>query len=144
MTKHRSFWPGLTVPALLIAILGVDCNNAQCEALRDELTETKHSWAKCEQDSDCIKTVGNPGDCTGIMSCDFAVNRRFRSDAERRVASLPEETVDCMQCTSPNCVAGDLAICERTTKECLLVTDILDGGTEEDGGEGGETGDAGG
>jgi len=74
--------------------------------LRDELTALKDSWTRCENDWDCIKFFGSPGDCTGILSCDFAGNRSFRLEAERRIASLPEETTDCTACSPPNCVSG--------------------------------------
>ena len=121
--------------ALVSALsFGVGCNNAQCENLRDELTKKKREWSRCESDLDCIKVLGNPGDCTGVMSCDFSVNRRSRLDAERRIASLPEDTVDCMECQSPNCVSGKITLCDIVTHQCLLVTEILDGGSSEGSG----------
>jgi hypothetical protein len=52
-----------------------------------------------------------------------------RDDAERRIASLPEETVDCMACKGPNCISGEITLCEPVTKTCIIVTEILDGGT---------------
>jgi hypothetical protein len=143
MAKHRSVLGGILGPTLLLGLLGLGCNSAQCESLRDELTRAKHQWAKCSAHSDCVKIGGNPGDCTGIMTCNFAVNRKSRLEAERRVASLPEETVDCTECTAPNCVVGDIAFCEPTSGQCIVVTDVVDGGAmpSEGGSSGGSAGD---
>jgi hypothetical protein len=143
MAKHRSVLGGLIGPTLLAGLLGLSCNNTQCEGLRDELTGLKRQWTRCSAHSDCIKIGGNPGDCTGIMTCSFAVNRNARLEAERRIASLPEETVDCTECTSPSCVAGDIALCEQTSGHCIVVTTLLDGGAmpNEGGSAGSSAGD---
>jgi uncharacterized membrane protein YgcG len=113
--------------------LTMSCNNANCEHLRDELFAKKTTWQECVRDEDCIKVGGNGKDCTGILSCDFAVNRVYRDAAERRVASLPQESVDCTECSTPNCVAGDIAMCEPVTHQCIIVTGILDDGTGGNG-----------
>jgi hypothetical protein len=138
MAKYRSLG-GILGPTLLLALLGAGCNNTQCENLRDELWRKKQEWSRCSAHTDCMKILGNPGDCTGIMSCNFAVNLKSRLEADRRIASLPEETVDCTECTSPNCVAGNIALCEPTSGRCILVTEILDGGTTS--GDAGASGD---
>jgi hypothetical protein len=109
---------------LSLALVGGGCDHDHCESLRDELTDFKDAWSTCETDYDCIKIGGNGKDCTGILSCDLAVHRASRLEAERRIASLPEETQDCIECTSPNCVSGDLAVCEPVSQRCILVTPI--------------------
>jgi hypothetical protein len=130
------------VLALFSALsFGAGCNNVQCENLRDELTKKKREWSRCDTDLDCVKVFGNPGDCTGVMSCDFSVNRLSRLDAERRIASLPEDTVDCTECQSPNCVSGKISLCEAVTGQCILVTEILDGGPSSGTGGTSSTGD---
>lgn len=151
MTRHRR----LLFLLLPFALLGVRCNTAECEAKRDELWALKDSWTRCQQDLDCVKILGNSGDCSGVLTCDFAANRSARLEAERRMASLPEETTDCTHCTSPNCVSGLITLCEPVSQRCILVTEILDGGTtsesrggtansEASGGTGaGETGSGG-
>lgn len=122
MARNRSVLFAL----LSLSLLGAGCDNAQCESLRDELTEAKDTWTKCEADYDCIKVFGSSKDCTGILSCDFAANRAFRLEAERRIASLPEETQDCLECTSPNCVSGEIAVCEPVSQRCIIVSDIME------------------
>ncbi len=124
MTRHRHLL-FLLVP---FALFGVRCNHAECEAKRDELWELKDSWTRCSDHLDCVKILGNTGDCSGIFSCDFAANRASRLEAERRVASVPEETTDCIQCQTPNCVSGIITVCEPVSQRCILVTEILDGG----------------
>jgi hypothetical protein len=121
--------------AAAVVLVPGACNRANCEALRDELYDHKVEWQRCETTVDCIKVPGNPGDCSGIFSCDLAVNRNHRLTVERRIASLPEESVDCLQCQSPNCVTGDLAICEPITKQCIIISEILDGSGGENGSE---------
>jgi hypothetical protein len=116
----------LSAAVVFVALLTVQCNRANCEELRDELFAEKLTWQDCEVDQDCAILGGSTRDCTGILSCNFAVNVRHRDRAERRVASLPEETADCYECASPNCVSGDIALCEPITKTCMIVTRIVD------------------
>lgn len=118
----------LPLLCLAVALPFASCNYSHCESLRDELFAQKLKWQQCESHLDCYKVFGNPGDCTGILSCDLAVNRNYRNEAERRIASLGEDTVDCMKCTKPNCVGGAITLCEPVTKQCVIVTEVLDAG----------------
>jgi hypothetical protein len=127
MTRHRRLL-FLLIP---FALFGTRCNNAECESLRDELTALKDTWTRCDNDLDCIKFFGNPADCTGILTCDFSGNRAYRLEAERRIASLPEETTDCTGCSSPNCVSGAISWCEPVSKRCMIVTGFIDGGADQ-------------
>jgi hypothetical protein len=114
------------IPVSMVLPL-LHCDVSRCEKKRDELSALKDKWGPCDTSFDCIKVFGNDKDCTGILSCDFAVNRVYRQEAERRVASLPEETVDCIECQPPNCVSGDLAYCEPVTQRCIVITELLGG-----------------
>jgi len=143
MSSRRSLALSLLVLCGLAASFSTSCNTQHCEDLRDELTALKQKWQACQTDFDCILVGGNVKDCTGIFSCNTAVNKMHREDAERRIASLPEETVDCMVCKSPNCISGMITLCEQVTKTCIVVTEILDGGTTPDTGDTGEQPDAG-
>jgi uncharacterized membrane protein YgcG len=116
----------MLIVTAVLAMFGTQCNKAHCEDLRDDLFALRRSWQTCQQHSDCILVGGNPADCTGILSCNLAVNRGKRLEAERRIASLPEETLDCMECQSPNCARGDMTYCEPVTHLCIVVTDIVD------------------
>lgn len=104
------------------------CDNARCEELRDELFQLKLSWQECDTSDDCIVVAGNKGDCTGVFSCDFGVNKAYRVRAERRILSLPQESVDCHTCSSPSCVRSNIAVCEARSHLCTVVSGILDGG----------------
>lgn len=126
MAKYSSTLVRVLVPALLALPL-LRCDVSHCEKMRDDLTALKEKWGECETSLDCIKVFGNDKDCTGILSCDFAVNRMYRQEAERRVASLPEETVDCIECQPPNCVSGELSYCEPVTRRCIVITDLIGG-----------------
>jgi hypothetical protein len=144
MTRYRR----LLLLVFPFALLGVRCNTPECEAKRDELWALKDAWTRCEHDLDCVKILGNSGDCSGVLTCDFAANRSSRLEAERRLASLPEETTDCTHCISPNCVSGVITLCEPVSQRCMLVTEVRDGGTISEGkggttseGSGGTTGE---
>jgi hypothetical protein len=129
--------PTVTARVLFLAgllLAATQCNNSECESLRDDLTREKLEWQRCARDEDCIIVGGNLKDCTGVLACNFAVNRDRRIEAERRVVSLPEDTVDCMQCSPPNCVDGELAICEPVTQRCIVVTDLVEPTPPPEGG----------
>jgi hypothetical protein len=145
MSSRCSLALSLLVLCGVAASFTSSCNTAHCEDLRDELFALKKKWQACATDADCFLVGGNVKDCTGILSCNTAVNKMYRRDAERRIASLPEETVDCMLCQSPNCEHGMITLCEPTTKACIIVTELLeppDAGVEEP--DAGEMPDAGG
>jgi len=138
MSSRRSLALSLLVLCGVAASFTSSCNSAHCEDLRDELFALKQKWQACSADTDCILVGGNVKDCTGILSCNTAVNRMYRQEADRRIASLPEETVDCMVCKSPNCEEGMIVVCEPVTKACIIVTKVLeppDAGEEPDAGE---------
>lgn len=128
MEKHKTILPRLLAGVGLFALSAIQCNNAICEDLRDELYQLKLDWGRCDSDDDCIKIPGNPGDCTGVLTCDLAINKANRINAERRILSLPEETVDCVQCVSPNCPAGNITVCEQRTGQCIIVTEVIPAG----------------
>ena len=121
----RSLVRGL---ALSSSLLLVSCDKENCETLRDELYTQKLSWQACRVDSDCEIIGGNTSDCTGILSCNLAVNSHFVLEAERRIASLPEETVECHRCGSPNCPEGEIAYCDPAYRRCVIVKAFIDGG----------------
>ncbi|HVW29692.1 MAG TPA: hypothetical protein VHC69_30220 [Polyangiaceae bacterium] len=132
MAKVNTLGMLLRVAALLSGSLLVMCDNADCEKLRDDLYADRLRWQACEEDSDCEIIGGNTADCTGIFSCNLAVNAHSVKDAERRIASLPEESVDCHKCNSPNCPDGEIALCDSVYKRCIIVKDVTDGRATSD------------
>ena len=138
MSSRRSLALSLLVLCAVATSFATSCNTAHCEELRDELSALKEKWRTCETDADCTIVGGNTKDCTGVLSCNQAINKKYREEADRRIASLPEETVDCMVCKSPNCVQGIIPLCEQPTKTCIIVTEIIeppDAGEEPNAGE---------
>ena len=111
----------------------VSCDKENCESLRDELYAQKLTWQECRTSTDCQLVGGNGQDCTGIMSCNLAVNVKFRKEAERRIASLPEETVDCHRCGSPNCPEGEIAYCDPNYHRCTIVKEFIGDGSPSGG-----------
>src|SRR5215471_16781838 len=110
---------------LLSGAMLLHCDNASCEKLRDDLYAQKLTWQACKTSLDCEIIGGNMGDCSGVMSCNLAINVRYRKEAERRIASLPEESVDCHKCGSPNCPEGGIPYCDPVIKTCTIVKDFL-------------------
>jgi len=126
MSSRRSIALSLLVLCAVTASFTTSCNVAHCEDLRDELSVAKQKWQACATDADCTIVGGNTKDCTGIFSCNTAVARVHREEAERRIASLPEETVDCVACKGPSCVSGTIPLCDQVTKSCIIVTQIIE------------------
>ena len=125
MSSRRSISLSLFVSCAVAALLTTSCNVQHCETLRDDLSAQKQTWQTCQADSDCTIVGGNTKDCTGIFYCNTPINRVHREEAERRIASLPEETVDCIECKGPNCISGTIPLCDQVTKTCIIVTDTV-------------------
>jgi hypothetical protein len=135
--KSRKIIPITLAVAATLSLGSLQCNHENCEELRDELSTLKNQWAECTRSEECVIVGGNDADCTGVLSCNFAVHRQHRLTAERRVASLPEDSVDCMVCNSPNCERGELPYCEPISGRCMIITKLIepeDGDAEADAG----------
>ena len=63
-----------------------------------------------------------------MLTCDFAVNPRYRAEAEQAVYSIGERSQGCYLCATPNCVSGALAYCEPVSRRCIVITDLLEAG----------------
>lgn len=133
--KTRKIIPITLAVAATLSLGSLQCNHENCEKLRNELSAQKNEWAECTRSEECVLVGGNTADCTGVLSCNFAVHRQHRLTAERRVASLPEDTVDCMICNSPNCESGKLPYCEPISGRCMIITELIESeGDEADAG----------
>jgi hypothetical protein len=106
---------------------------SSCQRLRTDTYNDKLVWGECDPNdsASCIEVFGNVKDCTGVLSCNFAVNRTYRETAERAVLTIGAQSQGCYVCATPNCVAGDLPYCEPVTRQCLLITELLEGGVAE-------------
>lgn len=105
--------------------------SASCTKLRSDTYAIKQIWDACNPDDPepCIKVAGNGRDCTGVLSCDFAVTPRHRAEAEQTVLTIAEQSQGCYLCALPNCIVGDIAVCEPVSRRCILVTTLVDGGS---------------
>jgi hypothetical protein len=134
LMRHGAW--GLLGGALAIGAFGTTASlsacgdSASCTRLRNDTNATKQIWGACDPDAiePCIKVFGNVKDCTGVLSCDFAVNPVYREQAEQAVQTIAGESQGCYQCATPNCVEGDYVWCEPITRQCLVVTGFSDGG----------------
>jgi hypothetical protein len=122
----------LTIPAGPAALEACG-ESGSCTQLRSSLYASKEIWDACDPalpnpDSQCIFIPGNPKDCTGVLSCEFAVNRKFRADAEMAVYTVGQQSQGCYLCAQPECIAGELGYCEPVSKRCILVSGFSAGG----------------
>jgi len=119
-------------PALLVVLMALALSRCgdkgRCDQLRNDTYEKRRAWAQCVVDEDCFSLAGNPRDCTGVLTCPFAVNWRYREEAERVMLTIGEDSVDCHTCAVPNCSASGEVHCEPLSHQCLLF-ELLDGGT---------------
>jgi hypothetical protein len=123
-----------------------------CSQLRQDTFADKQTWGACDPtlpspNDQCIFVAGNSKDCTGILNCEFAVNRKYRQAAELAVASIGVQSQGCYTCTVPNCITAGLPFCEPVSRECIVVSAITSSGpvgTVEDSGATGPIEDSGG
>ena len=101
--------------------------SASCAKLRNDTYAIKQTWAACDPNDPypCIKVLGNPRDCTGVLACDFAVNPHHRIEAEQTVLTIAEHSQGCYLCAIPGCVSGDLTWCEPVSRQCQVVTRLI-------------------
>src|SRR5947199_5647333 len=89
---------GFSLLAVAGVLVATACGESDgCKALRDQTYANKRVWDACEPDpfnpfKDCIKVAGNPKDCSGVLTCDFAVNARYRDVAELAVYKIGEQS----------------------------------------------------
>jgi hypothetical protein len=100
--------------------------SASCKRLRDDTFAQRTTWETCDPlDPDpCIKVFGNPKDCTGVLSCDFAVNPQHRTEAEKAVLTIGQESQGCYLCATPNCPTGGYALCDPGSRRCALYDQV--------------------
>jgi hypothetical protein len=122
------------VSAFALASLAlVHCGDkAHCEQLRQDTYAARVQWAQCQSDSDCIVLQGNPGDCTGVLTCPFGVNLTHRQEAELKLLQIGDDSLDCHLCATPNCSLGTASICEPTSHQCLILATSFEAGARRD------------
>jgi hypothetical protein len=104
--------------------------SSSCTQLRHDTDAQLQTWEQCDpaDPTSCIIEQGNPLDCTGVLSCKFAINPHFRFDAEQAVQTMGEQSQGCHLCAIPNCASGDIPYCEPTLHKCMVVTSLIDAG----------------
>jgi len=98
--SRREGWPERLISAVswfLLATVSISAplsaatvasgcgESAGCSQLRTQTYADKEGWDACDPAqgaSACLKIPGNPRDCTGVLTCDFAVNPIHRKEAE--------------------------------------------------------------
>jgi hypothetical protein len=131
---------GFSLLAVAGVLIATACGESDgCKSLRDQTYANKRVWDACSFDDDCIAVPGNQKDCTGVLTCEFSVNKRYRDLAEMAVYKIGEQSQGCHLCAFPNCIAGAISVCEQVSKRCIIVSELKDGGgvtqgTEDAGG----------
>jgi hypothetical protein len=128
------FAPFLAVGAGVTAGCG---DAASCTRVRDATYSALEVWQACDPGdaTACIIEPGNPKDCTGVLTCAFAVNPAYRAIAEQTMLSIGEQSHGCYQCSVPNCLSGSTAYCEPVSRRCLMLGTVSgEGGTDGEGG----------
>lgn len=127
--KMTRFAVGLLTASLLVAMwfgAGTTLNacgeSGGCTKLRNDTFALKQTWQDCNplEEVSCILVGGNSKDCTGVLTCDFAVNPHSRVAAEQAVLTIGQESQGCYLCAVPNCLTG-APFCEPTTHQCVMV-----------------------
>ncbi len=96
----------------------------QCETLRADLRAQLDSWRGCDPtkgDDQCAIVGGDPSDCTGVLSCDFAVNVSNLRAAQDAVVDNSVHREICGDfCSMPTCAADSLPICDPALRQCVI------------------------
>jgi hypothetical protein len=134
----------VSIPAASTSIEACGESGA-CTQLRSETYANKAIWDACDPtipnpNDQCIFIPGNPKDCTGVLTCEFAVNRKYRADAELAVYNIGQQSQGCYLCAVPDCIAASFGYCEPVSRRCIVVTSFSNGepgGSSEDSGSAG-------
>jgi hypothetical protein len=132
--KRSVLWL-VVVWALVVTTLGSSMSltacgdSSQCTKTRDDTFAQLQSWSNCDPNdpTSCIIVPGNARDCSGVLTCDFAVNRLNRVAAEQATLTIANKTQGCYLCATPNCVNGDIPYCDPESRQCIVVTALIDG-----------------
>ena len=122
----------LSIPAASVSLEACG-ESGSCTQLREQMYATKEVWDACDPtapnpNTQCIFVPGNPKDCTGVLTCEFAVNVKHRAEAEQAVYAIGEQSQGCYLCATPECITGSLGYCEPASRRCMLVSGFTPGG----------------
>jgi len=99
--------------------------------LRQNEYANLETWQACDPAGaagQCIVEAGNPKDCTGVLSCNFAINAKFRAEAEMAVYTSGQQSQGCYLCATPSCIAAEEGICEPISRRCIGVSGTTSSG----------------
>ena len=110
-------------------------DSSSCMSVRQTAFNSLQQWEECEPTAPdpCIVEPGNPKDCTGVLSCPFAINAKYRSAAEGQELVMGEQSTGCYQCSVPSCFTGTSAYCEPISRRCLIIATGLAGSGNDSG-----------
>jgi hypothetical protein len=115
----------LIAGAASLAANGSGCAIETCGSLRTTLETDRHAWAACDPsrgDDQCTIVGGDSMDCTGVLTCDFAVNVSMLAQAQRGVIDNSVHAKICSDyCSLPNCAQDSPPVCDPVTRECTIV-----------------------
>jgi hypothetical protein len=113
-------------------------DSSDCKVVRDSTYQALLTWEQCDptQPNQCIVVQGNPKDCTGVLTCNFAVNPNYRTQAEQTVLVMGEQSRGCNLCATPSCGNGETAYCEPASRRCMVqsTSSAVGGPPASDGG----------
>lgn len=134
---------GASLPLLTLLVPAgfattVACGDSDgCKQTRTTVYNELVAWEACDptKENQCIVEPGNPKDCTGVLSCPFAINAANRTIAELTMLEMPEQSTGCYICGVPNCASSAIALCQpagsgSTSGRCLAFSTVF----TEDGG----------
>jgi hypothetical protein len=120
---------GVFVASATSASITACGDSSQCVSVRNEMAAKLKTWVACGPLDTCRKIGGNSRDCSGVLSCDFAVNDKYSAEAQDAVLTIANQTQGCYLCAQPNCPQGEIALCDLVAQQCIIVTSISGGST---------------
>jgi hypothetical protein len=104
----------------LAALWSSGCDG--CDELAEEASALKERLGVCREGDTCVIAASQSGDCTGELTCGFAVPSDKKSEAEREASRIGEQSLDCSQCVAADCVSPTMMIarCDTAAGRCII------------------------
>jgi hypothetical protein len=106
--------------ALGLAFVGCGPDEVDCEPLIQEARELKKEFAACSEGDECVLLAQSNDDCTGELTCPYAVNSKVVDEARRRAQQVTDESVSCTVCTNNSCAQVPEPVCDVALGRCVI------------------------
>lgn len=117
MKSSRSFF----AVGIIFVVGFTGCSGEDCRDLANEASAMRSEMGACGANDTCVIVKGSSNDCSGGVSCPFAVHADRAAEAASRAADIAKRSQDCTECSMPSCPPAQSAYCDHETGRCVIV-----------------------